>query len=78
MLALFFLFEDIKMPKINIYQRELYHHGILNQKWGRRNGPPYPLDREDHSKAEKKTLTKSLSGKRHEEMYDRKTKSNPS
>lgn len=23
---------------------ELYHHGIKGQKWGVRNGPPYPLD----------------------------------
>lgn len=23
---------------------ELYHHGIKGQKWGIRNGPPYPLD----------------------------------
>ena len=22
---------------------ELYHHGIKGQKWGKRNGPPYPL-----------------------------------
>lgn len=22
---------------------ELYHHGILGQRWGHRNGPPYPL-----------------------------------
>lgn len=22
----------------------LYHHGILGQKWGRKQGPPYPLD----------------------------------
>lgn len=22
---------------------ELYHHGRLHQKWGVRNGPPYPL-----------------------------------
>jgi len=22
---------------------ELYHHGILGQKWGIHNGPPYPL-----------------------------------
>jgi len=24
---------------------ELYHHGRLHQKWGVKNGPPYPLDR---------------------------------
>ena len=24
--------------------KELYHHGIQGQKWGVRNGPPYPLD----------------------------------
>ncbi len=30
------------------------HHGIRGQKWGKRNGPPYPLDAEDHSAAEKK------------------------
>lgn len=23
---------------------ELKHHGIKGQKWGERNGPPYPLD----------------------------------
>lgn len=32
----------------------LAHHGIEGQKWGKRNGPPYPLDPEDHSAAEKK------------------------
>lgn len=33
---------------------EIWHHGIAGQKWGKRNGPPYPLDAEDHSVAEKK------------------------
>jgi hypothetical protein len=26
-----------------IYPNELYHHGIKGQRWGVRNGPPYPL-----------------------------------
>lgn len=33
---------------------ELYHHGILGQHWGKRNGPPYPLDARDHSAEEKR------------------------
>lgn len=40
---------------------ELYHHGIRGQRWGRKNGPPYPLDASDHSAAERKAgWTKSL------------------
>lgn len=29
---------------------ELKHHGIQGQKWGERHGPPYPLNRETHTK----------------------------
>lgn len=36
--------------------QELYHHGIRGQRWGKKNGPPYPLDASDHSKLEKKFL----------------------
>ena len=28
----------------NLDQNYLSHHGIKGQKWGKRNGPPYPLD----------------------------------
>ena len=36
------------------YSMCLSHHGILGQKWGKQNGPPYPLGASDHSAAEKK------------------------
>lgn len=32
----------------------LAHHGIKGMKWGKRNGPPYPLDASDKSAAERK------------------------
>lgn len=34
----------------------LIHHGILNQKWGVRNGPPYPLGGGDYSPSEKRAI----------------------
>lgn len=41
---------------------EIYHHGILRQRWGVRNGPPYPLDQDQKSQAEKRAgWRKSLS-----------------
>lgn len=33
---------------------ELHHHGIKGQKWGVKNGPPYPIPYNKHSKSEKK------------------------
>jgi len=34
----------------------LKHHGILNQEWGVRNGPPYPLKGGSYSRSEMKAL----------------------
>lgn len=30
-------------------RNELYHHGIKGQRWGVRNGPPYPLNAQTHA-----------------------------
>lgn len=54
----------------------LAHHGILGMKWGKKNGPPYPLGASDHSAAEKKAgWRKSLGGGRNEDKYASKRKS---
>lgn len=34
----------------------LAHHGILGQKWGKKNGPPYPLSGGQYTATEKKQL----------------------
>lgn len=57
----------------NLHKNYLEHHGILGMRWGRKMGPPYPLDASDHSAAEKKEgYKKSLGGGRNESLYDRK------
>lgn len=49
----------------------LKHHGILGQKWGKRNGPPYPLGGGSYTQSERKAIIgkrrrgNSLYNKRH-------------
>lgn len=57
------------MIKVTYDENYLQHHGIKGQKWGDRNGPPYPLDADDHSSAEKKHLSRS---EKKEEKAERK------
>ncbi len=60
------------------YKYELYHHGILGQRWGRKNGPPYPLGAGDHSASERKagwrkSLDKNRVDKKGEKRYNKDT-----
>lgn len=41
----------------------LEHHGIKGQRWGTKNGPPYPLDRKTHNRVVKKAKAGELSDK---------------
>lgn len=55
------------------YSSEMYHHGIKGQKWGKRNGPPYPLSDSDHSASEKKAgWKKSLNGDKEQSPKNRR------
>lgn len=50
------------------YTNEMYHHGIFGMKWGKKNGPPYPLKEGAHSASEKKAgWRKSLNNKADED-----------
>lgn len=48
----------------------LAHHGILGQKWGHRNGPPYPLGGGDYTESEKKAIYKQR--KQRNSIYNKK------
>lgn len=47
------------------YSDSLRHHGIRGQEWGKRNGPPYPLDKADYSAREKRQNSRNTKIKRH-------------
>lgn len=67
----------MKNRNVIYYSDELYHHGIQGMKWGHRNGPPYPLDPEDHSKSEQKAgWRKSLSDRKEARKNYKLAKSN--
>lgn len=51
--------------------RELYHHGILGQKWGVKNGPPYPLGGGDYTVSETRKIKRERE-KRHNSLYNKK------
>lgn len=46
------------------YSDELYHHGIKGQRWGVRNGPPYPLNAQTHASVVRSAGRGGRSGKK--------------
>lgn len=48
---------------------ELEHHGIRGQKWGVRNGPPYPLGGGDYSGSEKYYKYKKVATKTYKKKH---------
>lgn len=51
-------------------QSELLHHGIIGQKWGQRNGPPYPLGNRISTGKRLKT-TQSKIPEENKKIYDK-------
>lgn len=63
--------KDLYLLAINTYKNKyLEHHGILGQKWGDRNGPPYPLSGGDYSNNEKEKIYKQRNNKN--SIYNKK------
>ena len=55
------------------YTDYLQHWGILGQKWGQKNGPPYPLGSSQMSRAERRAEKKDAkwARKRYDKIYSK-------
>lgn len=52
------------------YEIYLSHHGILGQRWGKRNGPPYPLSGGDYTVTEQREIGQAR--KKPNSIYNKK------
>lgn len=55
----------------NDYLDYIAHHGIAGQKWGQRNGPPYPLEPSNYSYQERKLAKANANKNRYEKKSER-------
>ena len=62
----------------HLHNFELFHHGIKGQKWGIRNGPPYPLAKSSKNSIieeairtgkVKKTINREKERKKHKKRH---------
>lgn len=55
---------------------EIYHHGVSGMEWGKRNGPPYPLDAQGKAdlRAQKQEAKRQKNMARGEERLDNRKK----
>lgn len=60
------------------FKREYYlkHHGILGQKWGQKNGPPYPLDSSKSTGKRLKKDKRNSSTEKKKSLFKKRNKEN--
>lgn len=59
---------DGNLDFLDSFVNSLEHHGVEGQKWGKRHGPPYPLDSESKAKNRKAAKKKKAAEKRKKEI----------
>lgn len=59
---------------MNYYSDYISHHGIEGQKWGIKNGPPYPLEKKDNKKKKNKNYNQSQNDEEIDDIEEGKRK----
>lgn len=59
---------------MNYYSNYISHHGIEGQKWGVKNGPPYPLEKKGNKKKKNKNYNQSQNNEETDDIEEGKRK----